>query len=322
MAKGKLAKIAMTGGSTEGLTDKQKARVDFLQANPNAGGGGKKKAVSGPFSGLKNKKMQNQLNTEAQVQDYQAQQQINYQNPNYNTAFGSQNVTYDENGNPVFNQTLSDANQQLVEGGQNLSRQGQGIASNALNSFTPFQPQDLSAERDRIEGSIYGRLTRDVDSDYAREKEQLEQTLHNRGIPLDPQDPAYQRWMGDLDRKYRDIKENARSQAVEMGGNELTRSFGIERGAQQQQFADIAGVSQLGYGYMAPQLPGYQAPTYQLSNPSALQAQNQQLALERFTAQQNAAAQRGQLAVSQQNANTAALAASKAGAATNDPFPI
>ena len=58
------------------------------------------------------------------------------------------------------------------------------------------------------------RLTRNVDRDFNQEFDAMEQRMYNRGIPLDPSNPAYKREMDALNEKYSAIKENASAQAA------------------------------------------------------------------------------------------------------------
>jgi hypothetical protein len=111
----------------------------------------------------------------------------------------------------------------------------------------------------------------------------MEQRMYNRGIPLDPSNLAYKREMDALNEKYGNLKENARSQAVQMGGEEMARSYGIGLGSQQQRMAETSALQQMGSGYMgAPQL-GFNASEYVQNNPAELwsqtRGQNQQYGL-------------------------------------------
>jgi hypothetical protein len=138
--------------------------------------------------------------------------------------------------------------QEVLTAGTDLSKTALGLAQEGLQGYEQYQAPDLEGERSRIEDQVYGRLTKNFDRDYTNEKNQLEQTLYNRGIPLDPKDPQYQRFMQDHNERYDTARENARARATEMGGTELSRSTGIGLDSRQQQMSEIDQLSQTGYG--------------------------------------------------------------------------
>jgi hypothetical protein len=125
------------------------------------------------------------------------------------------------------------------------------VAANLVKGYKGFEWGTPEAERSRIEEEVFQRLTRNVDKDYQLEKDQMEQTLHNRGIPLDPSNPAYKTQLDALNEKYLTIKADARGQAVQLGGGELDRSYNQARGTHQQRISDVGSMQ--GFG-----LSGYQ----------------------------------------------------------------
>lgn len=265
--------------ATSRLPDIEKA-IARLQSGPQALGGN---------YDLSNKKVRKQLKSQEQAYQNQARAAIPYQNPNMQNPFYSQTTEFDANGNPVIKQTLTPEQQQLLQGGQGLAMQGQQLAANTLGGYTPFaMGQDLTGDRNRIENEVYDRLTRTTNQDYDREKQQLEQTLYNRGIPLDPSNPQYKSQMDSLNQRYDTLRSNARAQATELGGQELQRSYGMGLGTHQQQLADVGALQNLGIGFQTPAQAQFNAPQFNFSNPTDIDLAMQQLKLQKQQlAQQN-----------------------------------
>ena len=121
--------------------------------------------------------------------------------------------------------------------------QGAGLGT----SFTPQLTDrtttgNLEADRSRIEDAVFGTLTRDLDQNYENRRQQVEQTLRNKGIPFsaDPKS-RYQQELGALNRQYDDARLTARQTATEMGGQEYQRNFDIGETLRSNQFAEQAG---------------------------------------------------------------------------------
>lgn len=162
----------------------------------------------------------------------------------------------------------------------------------AANTIGRVSTGDVAADRARIEDAAYKRLTRYTQSDYDREKQQTEQTLHDRGIALDPANPAYKSQMDDLNRRYEGIRADAANQAVATGGTEYSRDVGLneqvianqfsqQQGARNQNVNELGTFSNLGPGVHDPGLPGYVGPG-SIQTPSAtdISTQQQTLTLE------------------------------------------
>ena len=237
-------------------------------------------------------------------------------------AFGSQNITRDPvTGEITQTQNLSGDQQKILDQGQNLTQTGQNLAQNTLGGFQAgFNPQtaqrttsgDLGANRSRIESEVFGRLTRGMDEQKANDSQQMESTLRNRGIPL-----GSKQWndrMGQLDKRYDTQRADAQSQAVEMGGNEYSRDFGINeqlianqisqgQSVRNQNLTEASALQGMGTGLMTPEFTGYQGAQYQA--PDVLGAANQ------VTNQQQG---NRQLDIAQQVANQAKRPAGGGGA--------
>lgn len=207
-----------------------------------------------------------------------AKQNQNQNNPTQINPFGDQSVTYDKNGNPIVTQNLSGGQQQILNQGEGLTQSGQNISQNYLNNYQQFGPQDFGQYRSQIEDSVFGRLTKNLEQDYANARQAKEQELYNKGIPFSP-DPnsRYQQELGRLDQRFDDAKTDARQRAAEVGGTEMSRQFGIERGAHQQNFADAVGTQQFGTGLMVPNFQGYQGSQISPVGPSEIDFAMQQL---------------------------------------------
>lgn len=157
------------------------------------------------------------------------------------------------------------------------SNKAADIVNDQLPSYAePWSPQnipqapnptDFLGDRARIEDELFSRLTKNTERDYLREKERMEQTLSNRGIPLNPADPQYRENMQYLDEKYNGIRSDARSQAVQMGGQEFQRymdtgrglsndAFNRQLGTRQQQFGELGSMADLSGAGFASTLAG------------------------------------------------------------------
>lgn len=158
-------------------------------------------------------------------------------NANQQNPFGSQQVTYDPiTGQPQVNQSLSSGNQSVVSGVQGASTGANSALQSLLGggAFGSLTNPGEGAPQSNYEKSVFDQLTRGVGEQKAQEKNQLEQSLANRGIPVGSE--AYTNSMRDFDRRYDDITQNARSQAVTQANNQLLSSVGTLSGVGQSGF--------------------------------------------------------------------------------------
>ena len=219
------------------------------------------------------------MQADIKAADLTANKQTQLNNPNVTNPFGSQTVTRDDQGNVTLNQTLHPKQQRVVDAGTRLSEQGLNTAINRLssngmsenwnpnltprqdadqygtlkNNFNPNLTQrtlsgDLVADRARIEDQVFANLTRNLERDRSRDRNELEQSLANRGIPIDPNDPQYQRAMQSLDERYDARADQARAQAVTMGGDEYGRSVDIQEGMRTNDFNLQSGTENINTG--------------------------------------------------------------------------
>jgi hypothetical protein len=234
---------------------------------------------------------QDALNADVKVADYSAEKNLILGNPNQVNPYGTREVTTGPDGKPVVTDTLAADQKKLSDTGTTLSQTGLDKAMGLLGSdgvSQPFNPNltartatgDLIADRKRMEDTVFNNITRNFQHDYARNKDDLEQSLANRGIPIDPLDPQYKEAMKQLNERTDAAKADAMAQATQMGGEELTRSVGIGEQlrandfSQQyqthgQQMGDVQSLSTLGPGVRTPNFNPYQAPTWQVTSPTA-----------------------------------------------------
>jgi hypothetical protein len=176
---------------------------------------------------------------------------------------GSSSGEYGDDGRYHITTKLSEGQDSILSGMEGASGAALTAASGNLSGYSPLDWSGSPDERARIEEEVYGRLTRNMDRDRDREFEAMEQRMHNRGIPLDPSNPAYQRELQALNEKYDAAKANARGQAVEMGGGEMSRSFGIAHTTHGQKMTDTGQLYGMGSaGYMGTPELGFQPSDY------------------------------------------------------------
>lgn len=228
-------------------------------------------------------KAKNIYNAEIAGADAEVQRGTVLTNPNQYNPFGQQTVEIDPaTGQPIVRQELSQSQQQILDQQQGLSTQGGEMALDLLSQQGRFNPADFGAERDRIEGDIYDRLTRDIDVQQQRSTDQVAQSLRDRGIPYsnDP-NSRYQQEMKDITQRFDDQRLNARRTATEMGGQELSRQFGIGQATHQQQIGDIGTYGSMGSGMILPNFQQFQAGQYNPMNAGEIYFGNQQLDINR-----------------------------------------
>jgi hypothetical protein len=252
------------------------------------------------------------IEAEKKVETTQAETAGKLQNPNITNDFGSQTTTFNADGTVSVNQDLAPDQKAILDKGSNLTKTGQDLATSQLTTSgfgQTFNPTlagrtstgDLLADRARIEQDAFTRLMGTTRQDYAREKEQLQQTLYNRGIPLN--EVANRPEMKDLEQRYQNKEESARLNATAIGGDEMSRSFGMNeqlianqlsqsQGIRNQNLGEVGALQNLGTGLQIPQFQQFTGPEFSLSNPIDVNT-----ALEQLKQNQQ------QVNIAQQNAN-------------------
>jgi len=131
-----------------------------------------------------------------------------------------------------------------------------------------MSPEQLSGMRGNIEQAVFDRMTRGVDEQEAQGQQSFEQEMHNRGIPFsDDPNSQYQRRQEAHNRKFDDIREGARQQAVQMGGAEMQRQFGMGLQGHQQDVSDATSFQGWGTGLTMPNFQGFSAGQYAPTDP-------------------------------------------------------
>jgi hypothetical protein len=228
------------------------------------------------------------VGAEPDVVKSQAQQAGNLQNLEEKTDYTGTSTRTEldpATGRYIQKTTLSPEQQEAYNRGMGLTTTGMGLAQEGLNQYQRFGMTGSPEERARIEEETYKRLTRNVDRDQQQEFDAMEQRMYNRGIPLDPSNPAYKREMDALNEKYNTIKENASQNAVAMGGQELGRDFTMGLQSHQQGMSDIGTLQQQGLGFQAPNEVGFNAPQLNQSNPTDTALKNKSINTQKAIAE-------------------------------------
>lgn len=232
---------------------------------------------------------------------------------------GSMTTTKDEQGNVIVTTELSPEQKGLLAAENYISGMGLGIGSSILRNKAAefeagFNPNltartttgDINQDRARIEEEVFKRYTKDLDQNYDRDKQRMEAELLSRGVPLTPESTQYQRAMEELNKRYDNQRIEARQRAVEKGGEEFSRSFGIgeqlrgnelseQSAIRSQQIGEIGAFAGMGPGIRQDQFTPFTPNKVELPDPTAIQVAKTGL-------------KQGQqgLDISKQNADTAA----------------
>jgi len=135
--------------------------------------------------------------------------------------------------------------------------------------------QDFGAERGRVEDAVLGSMMSRIEPQIQQQRDALEQSLANRGIP--PGSEAWTTEMQNMQRSENDMRQQALSQAIQMGGAEQGRLFGQAMQARGQQFGEGTTRGQF-YNLAQGQGFGQEAERAQLANALRSQMTQEQLA--------------------------------------------
>jgi hypothetical protein len=142
---------------------------------------------------------------------------------------GSRTFTTDAEGNRVVTDEMSPELRQLfdsITAQANASAQQFGAIQDPL-SFDQFgalpQSQDFDAARSRIEGELFNRFEAQNAPLFNQERQQLETTLTQRGVPIGSE--LYNKQLAQLDQRQNDIREGYRDQAFQQAGDEANNQF-------------------------------------------------------------------------------------------------
>lgn len=190
-----------------------------------------------------------------------ARQTAQISNPNINTPFGSQTVSYGANGSPTLTQSYSPGVQSLIDR-INSPLDTSGIPQSPINAGTTAQDAILS----RLEPQIQ------------RSRDQMASRLANQGIPIGSE--AYNNDLKDQGQQENDLRIQAALQGLNLDQNAHNQAF------QEQSYERGLPINELGALRSALGFQPYQgasvtpAPIF-----SAAQAQGQQ-ATDIYNAQQ------------------------------------
>jgi hypothetical protein len=186
-------------------------------------------------------------NFQSQYNLNNARQQSNMNNPNYYGPQGSQVRTMNPDGTYSVTQTLDPQLQANYDASNKLQgsllSQAQSVAGKPLNfNGAPAAPtfdtskvsaipaadaNDLAQMRD----SVYQQQTQYLDPQFQQGQSDLESKLANQGIM--PGSEAYNREMNNFNLTKQKAYGDARNSAIQAGGQEQSRLFGI--GLQSNQ---------------------------------------------------------------------------------------
>lgn len=238
---------------------------------------------SSPYEMDLGKKTENLINAQKEAADHAAKENFDLATPGtQENEYGTRTTTRDPvTGEVKVTDTMSEDQKRISDQGEDLTITGQGKAQSTLDQFSAgFNPEtiartntgDLAANRARIEEEVFGRLTRGLDEQKGNERQQLEQTLRNRGIPLGSK--QFNDQMAQFDKRYDTRTADARAQATEMGGNEYSRDFGINeqtianqisqgQSIRNQNLGEAQALQGMGAGQADPKYSDYQPTQYE-----------------------------------------------------------
>jgi hypothetical protein len=187
---------------------------------------------------------QSGANKEAVLQSAKVNQ-INQNSPygslSYSGTVGEPDRTATTTFNPTAQATY-DQQQQLAK-----SLTGDAAATENQVSQVARTPFDISqapkvinpnaTNLQQVQDAVYGRNTQYLDPQFQQGQHDLENKLANQGIPVGSE--AYDREMANFGRQKQQAYGDARDAAIQAGGAEQSRAFGVSQAAHQQGVADL-----------------------------------------------------------------------------------
>lgn len=199
-------------------------------------------------------------------------------NPNQQGPFGNQTVTIDPNtGQPTVTTNLSEGNQQVLGGIQGSAVKSSDVLQGLLGQGGQFgqflqgaMPQ--SGPSQQLQDAIYANLTKNVDREYQRDREQAMQTLADRGIGLG--EPGAKEFMQDFEARYDQKRSDAMNQAVQQSYNTSINQQGANTAGLGTMIGGMQTLGGLGQsGMFLPNFQGFQAVPFQQPDIQGLVAQ-------------------------------------------------
>ena len=180
-------------------------------------------------------------------------------NANQNLMYGSQEVTFDPvTGQPTIAQRRSAPEEQKYQQDVGIETAANDRIQQALGNYQSLfsQPFDVSADRRRVEDSLYSRNKQLLDEQFQQNDEEFEQSLAQRGIP--PGSPLEDQMRTQYSRQKADAYAGARNDAISEGRNEQVALSGVDNARRQQGMNEMSGLYGLGMGVRDPQFQGFQ----------------------------------------------------------------
>ena len=150
----------------------------------------------------------------------------------------------------------------------------------------PTLPTDFEGTRQQVASSVYDRQLGLLNPEFTRQREQLEQNLADRGLPIGGE--AYNSAIDRLERQQGEQRQRLAQQADIMGGQEAGRLFGQASQARSQQFGERTAQGQFGLGSQQQQFAQQAANVAQQNQARQMQI-NEQLRDQQLTNQQRQA---------------------------------
>lgn len=302
-AKSKTLKELQALKQSGQLSDRQQTRLNYLQqqeqqkkpAPQNQQQKPQQQQKKKGVNVIKDPEVKQAVKEDIAVADIEAKKGIQYANVNQEGPFGSRTYEQDAQGNIIQKDVLDPEQQAIVDADTQLSQMGRDIAQQQIGNFAQqFNPQlaqrtsqgDMLADRARIEDEVFARLTRDFDDQENRERQRLEQRLYETGNV--PGTPNYEREMQAFNSRFDRARQEARQNAVSMGGEEWARGFNINEALignqlnqagqiRNQQLGELSTFANFGPGARLPNFQGFQGVQYDLNSPSEINSAFTQL---------------------------------------------
>jgi hypothetical protein len=184
------------------------------------------------------------INTQQQFNEWNAQQQHMLNRPNERNPYGELKYTVDpETGQLIRETNLSAPQQEMLEQRQNIDKGlGQGVQNmmgqmgQSFNFNNPYNPQAMSGweGRQKLTDEQFGRQKTLLDDRFKQERDQLTQSLADRGIPEGSE--LYNQELMQFDRRKNDAYDQAYTTASQFGGQEQVNQFNMGMTGQQNAF--------------------------------------------------------------------------------------
>jgi hypothetical protein len=279
VSKANLAEQVRSGGINQAHADAELARLTSMNAdqlgseiaNPGSGGNpGAKGPLVQPTTGVhigpggipiapaaNVGTAEDAISTQEQYGRYNVEQQLNTNRVNEVNPYGSSSYTRDPvTGAITRSSSLSAPQQQLLDQQQGRDLALGSASGTALSQFGQQGPfsydalpkvagqDDLLAERRRAEDQLYSDFEKRQAPIFEQEKQQLTQSLADRGIPLTS--GRAQTELQQLADRQEQVRSGIRTQATQLGESEYKTNFDTSLSNRQQ------GVSEYDKSYYAP----------------------------------------------------------------------